>query len=278
MAWYGKLWAKNYLRSHFEGKPESNALLQQIKQKGFVDNGVFRETVLRCTLLYEDLKEVASGKVSRKDHKPTTPSIIDIDKLASQYFFQVDWRQCARDKQFEWVTPKMAHNITRIIDELKPIKEHDEIVNNLTYFMLAYQQWYMNPPDSEEEGSELLKKIHREIEEKKYGFREGIADTIFSAVDTYSQQLESRKVDQDEITSTPRSRHDEGHKGKAMAWSLSKVDPKFRLASTPIFRRVPLDPDDPQQVSSTEKSASAVNSPLLPGGIIDAEPKPAKLV
>lgn len=62
MAWYAKRWAKNYLRSHFEGKPESNALLQQIKQKGFVDNRVFRETVLRCLLLYEDLREVASGR------------------------------------------------------------------------------------------------------------------------------------------------------------------------------------------------------------------------
>ena len=167
MAWYGKLWAKNYLSSHFKDKPESDALLQQIKQKGFVDNRAFRETVLRCTLLYEDLKEVAAGKVTRKESASAAPSIIGIDKLASQYFFQVDWRQCAKDNQFDWITPKMANNIKRILDELKPIKEHDDIVNELIDFMLAYDEWCRNPSDINQRGSESLNKIYQAIEHKK---------------------------------------------------------------------------------------------------------------
>ncbi|MEY2825459.1 MAG: hypothetical protein RLZ64_1997 [Pseudomonadota bacterium] len=278
MALHGKLWAKNYLRSHFEGKPESNALLQQIRQNGFIDNRVFRETVLRCTLLYEDLKEVTAGRKTTGDYKPAMPSIIDIDKLASHYLFQIDWRQCAKDKQFDWVTPKMAHNIKRIIGELKPSKEHNEIVNNLTHFIFSYEQWYRNPPDSKKEGSDLLKTIHKDIEEKKYIFREGIAQTIFSALDDYSQQLESGKLIQEKITSTLRSHDDDDHKSKATTWSLSKAKANHKIASEPIFRRVSLVSGDPQQVSTVVKSASVVNSPSLPDGGIDADTKPAKLM
>lgn len=278
MAWYGKLWAKNYLSSHFKDKPESDALLKQIKQKGFVDNRAFRETVLRCTLLYEDLKEVAAGKVTRKESASAAPSIIGIDKLASQYFFQVDWRQCAKDNQFDWITPKMANNIKRILDELKPIKEHDDIVNELIDFMLAYDEWCRNPSDINQRGSESLKKIYQAIEHKKYDYRKGIANTIFSALTDYGKKLEYRKVIREEIPSIPRSHHDKGHKGKATAWSLSKAKLKHQLASTPIFERIPLDPDDPQSVFKPEKNASASHSSSLPVGGVDADTNPAKLV
>ncbi len=95
MALHGKLWAKNYLSSHFRNKPESKVLLEQIKRSGIVDNKMFRETVAQCTLLYEDLEQVAAGKVLGENRVVPASPIKDLDKIVSQHFLKIDWKECA---------------------------------------------------------------------------------------------------------------------------------------------------------------------------------------
>jgi hypothetical protein len=254
MSWYGKLWAKNYLKSHFKDKPESNALLKEIKQTGFIDNRAFRETVLRCTLLYEDLGQVAPVKLTDAQHYRVAPSIKNIDELAVQYFFKLDWRQYAKDEQFEWITPAMARNIAHIIGKLKPSKENDEIVKKLQYFMIAYEKWYKNPPEIKKEGSELLRNISREIQDKKYQYCEIIADKIFSALDKYDRQLEHNKIVQEEFIPIQKSDEENGNKRELMFWKLSEAKIKHPTNSSSMPRRVPLVPEEPHQVVATEKS------------------------
>ena len=95
MALHGKLWAKNYLSSHFRNKPESKVLLEQIKRSGIVDNKMFRDTVAQCTLLYEDLEQVATGKVLGENRIVPASPIKDLDKIVSQHFLKIDWKECA---------------------------------------------------------------------------------------------------------------------------------------------------------------------------------------
>lgn len=278
MSWYGKLWAKNYLKSHFKDKPESNALLQQIKQTGFIDNRAFRETVLRCTLLYEDLRKVAAVKFTDAQHNRVAPSIKDIDELAVQYFFQVDWRQYAKDKQFEWITPDMARNIAHIIGELKPSKDNDEIVIKLQYFMLAYAEWYKNPPDIKKEGSDLLRNISKEIQDRKYQYHQIIAEKIFSALDKYDRQLEYHKIVQEKFIPIQKSYEENGNKRELMFWALNKAKIKHLTNSSAMPRRVPLVPEEPHQVVATEKSQRSSNTPSLSEDGVNVNTKPSKLV
>lgn len=254
MAWYGKLWATNYLSSHFKDKPESNELLNNIKKSGFVDNKAFKETVVRCTLLYEDLEQAATGKSTHEHLNIIAPSIIDIDKVVSEFFLQVDWRQCADDKQFEQITLEMAHNIKYILGELKQDDHSNEIVNKLQAFMLRYQKWYMNPPAIKKENSESHNKIVENIEAKKYDRREKIASIIFDALKEYDSRSPSNQVIREKFLLKKKNEKNEAKNRELFFWSLSAArSQKKTISRTTAIPSYRLNKDH-QQINSVENS------------------------
>lgn len=254
MAWYGKLWATNYLSSHFKDKPESNELLNNIKKSGFVDNKAFKETVVRCTLLYEDLEQAATGKSTQEHLNIIAPSIIDIDKVVSEFFLQVDWRQCADDKQFEQITLEMAHNIKYILGELKQDKYSNEIVNKLQAFMVGYQNWYQNPPAIKKENSELHTKIVENIEAKKYDRREKIASIIFDALKEYDSRSPSNQVIREKFLLKKKNEKNEAKNSELFFWSLSAArSQKKTISRTTVVPSHQINKDHPQ-INSVAKS------------------------
>lgn len=141
MALHGKLWAKNYLSSHFRNKPESKAVLEQIKQSGFVDNKVFRETVAQCTLLYKDLGQVAAGKVEGENRIVPAAPISDLDKVVSRHFLHINWKEWKEESEFQRITLPAAQNICNLIKNLKIDESNDALINELSAMMDRYEKW-----------------------------------------------------------------------------------------------------------------------------------------
>ncbi|MFN5234837.1 MAG: hypothetical protein ACK5CK_10050 [Burkholderiaceae bacterium] len=199
MALHGKLWAKNYLSSHFRNKPESKVLLEQIKRSGIVDNKMFRDTVAQCTLLYEDLEQVATGKVLGENRIVPASPIKDLDKIVSQHFLKIDWKECAEKKQFEWLTLGAARNIQKILIELNPNEKNDQVAEQLDDFMDKYEKWLGNPPKNLEGIKSSIDIVLEAADQKEYRNREEIADIIFDAVDNYIGRSEENKIVQEKI-------------------------------------------------------------------------------
>ena len=199
MALHGKLWAKNYLSSHFRNKPESKVLLEQIKRSGIVDNKMFRETVAQCTLLYEDLEQVAAGKVLGENRVVPASPIKDLDKIVSQHFLKIDWKECAEKKQFEWLTLGAARNIQKILIELTPNEKNDQVAEQLYDFMRKYKKWLGNPPKNLEGIKSSIDGVLEAAVQIEYWNREEIADIIFDAVDNYIGRSEENKIVQEKI-------------------------------------------------------------------------------
>jgi hypothetical protein len=108
MALHGKLWAKNYLSNNFRDRPESKALLQQIKRSGIVENKAFRETVA---------------------------------KVVSQHFLQINWKAWQKESDFQRITLPAAQNICNFIKKLKIDESNDTLINDLSDLMERYQKW-----------------------------------------------------------------------------------------------------------------------------------------
>ncbi|NDC08805.1 MAG: hypothetical protein EBZ75_05575 [Oxalobacteraceae bacterium] len=141
MALHGKLWAKNYLSNHFRDRPESKALLEQIKRSGIVDNKAFRETVAQCALLYKDLEQFVAGKSVGENKIVTASPIRDIDKIVSQQFLHINWKEWKEPSDFKRITIPAAQNISHLIRNLKIDESNDALVNDLSDLMERYQKW-----------------------------------------------------------------------------------------------------------------------------------------
>lgn len=141
MALHGKLWAKNYLSNNFRDRPESKALLQQIKRSGIVENKAFRETVAQCALLYKDLEQFVAGKSVGENKFVTASPIRDIDKVVSQHFFQINWKAWQKESDFQRITLPAAQNICNFIKKLKIDESNDTLINDLSDLMERYQKW-----------------------------------------------------------------------------------------------------------------------------------------
>lgn len=222
MALHGKLWAKNYLSSHFRNKPESKALLEQIKRSGIVDNKNFRETVAQCTLLYEDLRQVAAGKVVGENRLVTVSPIKDINTIVSQYFFQIDWKALADKKEFGWITMDAATNIQRILNDLNPNEKNDQIAEQLRKFMDKYVNWLGDPPKKAEGVTSLIDVVLEAADQKEHMHREEIADIIFDAVDDYIVRSEDNKIAQEKIVAIQRGKKNSVASPDVIDWSFVK--------------------------------------------------------
>jgi hypothetical protein len=141
MALHGKLWAKNYLSNHFRDRPESKALLEQIKRSGIVENKAFRETVAQCALLYKDLEQFVAGKSVGENKIVTASPIRDIDKIVSQHFLQINWKEWHEESDFQRITLPAAQNICNFIKKLKIDESNDALINDLSDLMERYQKW-----------------------------------------------------------------------------------------------------------------------------------------
>ena len=141
MALHGKLWAKNYLSNHFRDRPESKALLEQIKRSGIVDNNAFRETVAQCALLYKDLEQFVAGKSVGENKIVTASPIKDVDKIVSQQFLQINWKEWKEPSDFQRITIPAAQNISHLIRKLKIDESNDALINDLSDLMKRYQKW-----------------------------------------------------------------------------------------------------------------------------------------
>jgi hypothetical protein len=222
MALHGKLWAKNYLSSHFRNKPESKALLEKIKRSGIVDNKMFRETVAHCTLLYEDLEQVATGKVLGENRIVPASPIKDLDKIVSQHFLKIDWKECAEKKQFGWLTLGVARNIQKILNELTPNEKNDQVAEQLRDFMDEYENWLGDPPKNSEGKKSLIDVVLEATDQIEYKNREEIADIIFDAVDDYIVRSEDNKIVQEKIVAIQRGNKNIAESPEVIDWSFVK--------------------------------------------------------
>lgn len=208
MALHGKLWAKNYLSSHFQNKSESRNFLEQIKKEGFVDNRAFRDTVAKCTLLYENLEQVASGKIVRKNRLVTVSPITDVDKIVSQYFFQINWKDLADRNHFSWLTLEAATNIKKILQGLTPNKNNDQFVQKLREFMNQYDKWLDKQIEVKEGPKSMIDIVLEASDKKQYTQREKIADVMFAAADDYMQRSGNDKIEKRKILAREASKKD----------------------------------------------------------------------
>nr|NDG07093.1 hypothetical protein [Oxalobacteraceae bacterium] len=208
MALHGKLWAKNYLSSHFQNKSESRNFLEQIKKEGFVDNRAFRDTVAKCTLLYENLEQVASGKIVRKNRLVTVSPITDVDKIVSQYFFQINWKDLADGNHFSWLTLEAATNIKKILQGLTPNKNNDQFVQKLREFMNQYDKWLDKQIEVKEGPKSMIDIVLEASDKKQYTQREKIADVMFAAADDYMQRSGNDKIEKRKILAREASKKD----------------------------------------------------------------------
>ena len=222
MALHGKLWAKNYLSSHFRNKPESNGLLQQINQSGFVDKKSLQETIAHCTLLYEDLGKVATGKVVGENRIIPASPIKDLEKIVSQHFLKIDWKACAEEKRFEWITLDLARNIQKILNGLTPNEKNDQVAEQLREFMGQYEKWLGDPPKKAEGVTSLIDIVLKAVDQKENKHREQIADIIFAAVDDYIGRSEDNKIAQEKIVAIQRGKKNSVASSEVIDWSFVK--------------------------------------------------------
>jgi hypothetical protein len=222
MALHGKLWAKNYLSSHFRNKPESNGLLQQINKSGFVDKKSLQETIAHCTLLYEDLEKVATGKVVGENRIVPASPIKDLEKIVSQHFLKIDWKECAEEKKFEWITLDLARNIQKILNELTPNEKNDQVAEQLREFMGQYENWLGDPPKKAEGVTSLIDVVLKAADQKENKHREEIADIIFDAVDDYIGRSEDNKIAQEKIVAVQHSKKNRVASPEVIDWSFVK--------------------------------------------------------
>ena len=157
MALHGKLWAKNYLENHFSKRTESEQLMKQIKQAGYVDKTMFQSTVAQCTLLYENLEQVHNGKAVATHSIIHSSPIENIDALVAQYFLKIDWKAWNSASQFEKISLTSAQNITKLIGALKIDERNDHLINDIGNFVNQYSAWVQERetdqvPDTDEIG------------------------------------------------------------------------------------------------------------------------------
>jgi hypothetical protein len=196
MALHGKLWAKNYLNSHFQNKPEAKNLLRTIQETGVVDNKTFRETVAHCTLLYEDLEKMAAGQVCGQNRIMPASPIRDIEQLVAQHFLKINWSTEASEEFFERLTLPTAKNIAGLIKKLKIEERNDPLVDQIADLMEKFQAW-LDQSESKFESIKIMLDqsdiFDEKISTEKNKYRSNICDLIIDAVKKYRSKREAQE-------------------------------------------------------------------------------------
>ena len=193
MALHGKLWAKNYLSSHFRNKSESKALLEQIKHSGIVDNKIFRETVAQCTLLYEDLRQVATGKVVGENRIVPASPIKDLEKIVSQHFLHIRWDEWTAENDFKRITLPAAQNIKNLIQKLKIDESNDRLIDELSNLMSRYQTWVDGLTEKSSATEENSSRITNAIAVDWDRDVNNICSIITDQIEIYREQREAQE-------------------------------------------------------------------------------------
>ena len=193
MALHGKLWAKNYLSSHFSDKPESKKFLDQIKSIGIVDNKAFREIVAQCTLLYEDLGRVATGKVVGENRIVPASPIKDLEKIVSQHFLHIKWDEWTAESDFKRITLPAAQNIKNLIQKLKIDESNDHLIDELSNLMYRYQSWVDGLTEKSSATEENSSRITNAIAVDADGDLDNICTIITDQIESYREQREAQE-------------------------------------------------------------------------------------
>jgi hypothetical protein len=193
MALHGKLWAQNYLSSHFKGKPESKKLLDQIKSTGIVDNKAFRETVAQCTLLYEDLRQVATGKVVGQNRIIAASPIKDLDKVVARHFLHIKWAEWVSESDFQRITLPAALNIKNLIQKLKIEESNDRLIDDLSNLMDRYQTWADSLAEKSSATEENSSRITNAIAFDRDKDPDKICTFITEQIASYREQREAQE-------------------------------------------------------------------------------------
>ena len=193
MALHGKLWAKNYLSSHFRNKSESKALLEQIKRSGIVDNKIFRETVAQCTLLYEDLGQVATGKVVGENRIVPASPIKDLEKIVSQHFLHIKWDEWTAESDFKRITLPAAQNIKNLIQKLKIDESNDRLIDELSNLMYRYQSWVDSLTEKYSATEENIGRIASAVTDERDRHLNNICTIITEQIASYRAQREAQE-------------------------------------------------------------------------------------
>lgn len=194
MALHGKLWAKNYLNSHFQKRSESTQLVQQIKQSGYVDKKMFQSTVAQCTLLYEDLEQVRNGKAVTPHSIIHSSPIEDIDKVVVQHFLQTDWEQWRTETQLNQITLNMADNITKIMKNLQPSTANDQVAKKFRNCLDFFDQYLEKNPLKQGSHKNMIDRFFAVEEDLWHTKRMEIITIMYGAVDDYIRRSEDEKI------------------------------------------------------------------------------------
>jgi hypothetical protein len=173
-------------------------------------------------LLYEDLEQVAAGKVLGENRVVPASPIKDLDKIVSQHFLKIDWKECAEKKQFEWLTLGAARNIQKILIELTPNEKNDQVAEQLRDFMGKYENWLGDLPKKSEGEKGLIDIVLEAADLKEYRQRKTIADIIFDAVDDYIVRSEDDKIAQEKIVAIQRGKKNSVASPEVIDWSFVK--------------------------------------------------------
>jgi hypothetical protein len=192
MALHGKLWAKNYLDSHFSDRAESKYLIQQIKKTGFVDKKCFQSMVAHCTLLYENLKASGSKKgIDQHRIMPASP-IEDIDQIVAQHFVQIDWDQWKQEEHH--FTFAMARNVQKIFGDLKPSPANDRVAKNFLKCVAYREEAIANKKQQrdrqEKPVDDFLARHEASMDEKRID----ILALMSEAVERYFDRVQEEKI------------------------------------------------------------------------------------
>jgi hypothetical protein len=152
---------------------------------------------------------------------PASP-IKDLDKIVSQHFLKIDWKECAEKKQFEWLTLGAARNIQKILIELTPNEKNDQVAEQLRDFMDEYENWLGDPPKNSEGKKSLIDVVLEATDQIEYKNREEIADIIFDAVDDYIVRSEDNKIVQEKIVAIQRGNKNIAESPEVIDWSFVK--------------------------------------------------------
>ena len=193
MALHGKLWAKNYLSSHFSDKPESKKFLDQINRIGIVDNKNFRETVAQCTLLYEDLRQVATGKVVGENRIVPASPIKDLDKTVARHFLHIKWDEWMGEDDFKRITLPAAQNIKNLIQKLKIDESNDRLIDDLSNLMDRYQTWVDGLTEKSSATEENSSRVTNAIAIDRERALDNICTIITDQIEIYREQREAQE-------------------------------------------------------------------------------------
>jgi K+/H+ antiporter YhaU regulatory subunit KhtT len=71
----------------------------------------------------------------------TASPIKDVDKIVSQQFLHINWKEWKEPSDFKRITIPAAQNISHLIRKLKIDESNDALINDLSDLMERYQKW-----------------------------------------------------------------------------------------------------------------------------------------